>query len=80
MKFLCRKKHKLGKAIILMSGLQYSRANLRNLIMAMEAYAGKFYHLGIVKTVTRSNLNKANALQDYRILENFPFYSHYLNL
>ena len=40
-------------------------------IVAMEAHAGKLYHLGIGKSVTRSNLNKANEQRNYRIFEEF---------
>jgi DNA replicative helicase MCM subunit Mcm2 (Cdc46/Mcm family) len=35
----------------------------------MEAHAGKLYHLGIGKSVTRSNLSKANEQRNYRIFE-----------
>lgn len=41
----------------------------RNLIVSMEAHAGKLYHLGIGKSVTRSNLSKANEQRNYRIFE-----------
>ena len=51
-----------------------NRESLRDLIVAMEAHAGKLYHLGIGKSVTRSNLSKANEHRDYRILEEFAFY------
>ena len=44
-----------------------NRESLRDLIVAMEAHAGKLYHLGICKSVTRSNLSKANEQRDYRI-------------
>lgn len=37
----------------------------------MEAHARKLYHLGIGKSVTRSNLSKANAQRDYRIFEEY---------
>ena len=48
-----------------------NRESLRDLIVAMEAHAGKLYHLGIGKSVTRSNLNKANEQRNYRIFEEF---------
>ena len=50
-----------------------NRESLRELIVAMEAHAGKLYHLGIGKSVTRSNLSKANEQRDYHILEEFAF-------
>lgn len=37
----------------------------------MEAHAGKPYHLGIGKSVTRSNLSKANKQRNYRIFEEY---------
>ena len=37
----------------------------------MEAHAGKLYHLGIGKSVTRSNLSKANEQRDCRIFEDY---------
>ena len=37
----------------------------------MEAYAGKFYYLGLGKSVTQSNLSKANEQCNYRIFEEY---------
>ena len=51
-----------------------NRESLRGLIVAMEAHAGKLYHLGIGKSVTRSNLSKADEQRDYRIFEEFAFH------
>ena len=48
-----------------------NRESLRDLIVAMEAHAGKLYHLGIGKSVTRSNLSKANEQRDCRIFEEY---------
>lgn len=48
-----------------------NRESLRDLIVAMEAHAGKLYHLGIGKSVTRSNLSKANEQRNYRIFEEY---------
>ena len=50
------------------------RESLRDLIVALETHAGKVYHLGIGKSVTRSNLSKANEQRDYRIFEEFAFF------
>lgn len=55
----------------MMFGQLSNRESLRDLIVAMEAHAGKLYHLGIDKSVTRSNLNKANEQRNYRIFEEF---------
>lgn len=50
------------------------RESLRDLIVAMEAHSRKLYHPGIGKSVTRSNLSKANEIRDYRIFEEFAFF------
>lgn len=44
------------------------------MVVALEAHQGKLYHLGMGKSVTRSNLSKANENRDYRIFEDFAFY------
>ncbi len=63
-----------NQLLTLMFGQLSNRESLRDLIVAMEAHAGKFYHFGIGKSVTRSNLSKANEQRDYRIFEEFAFY------
>ncbi len=51
-----------------------NRESLRDLIVAMEAHTGKLYHLGIGKSVTRSNLSKTNEQRDYRIFEDYAVF------
>nr|WP_289758608.1 DUF4372 domain-containing protein [uncultured Duncaniella sp.] len=63
-----------NQLLTLMFGQLSNRESLRDLIVAMEAHARKLYHLGIGKSVTRSNLSKANEQRDYRIFEEFTFY------
>ena len=63
-----------NQLLTLMFGQLANRESLRDLIVAMEAHAGKLYHLGIGKSVTRSNLSKANEQRDYRIFEEFAFF------
>ena len=63
-----------NQLLTLMFGQLSNRESLRDLIVAMEAHAGKLYHLGIGKSVTRSNLSKANEQRDYRIFEEFAFF------
>ena len=63
-----------NQLLTLMFGQLSNRESLRDLIVAMEAHAGKLYHLGIGKSVTRSNLSKANEQRDYRIFEEFASY------
>ena len=55
----------------MMFGQLSNRECLRDLVVAMEAHAGKLDHLGIGKSVTRSNLSKANVQRDYRIFEEY---------
>ena len=63
-----------NQLLTLMFGQLSNRESLRDLIVAMEAHARKLYHLGIGKSVTRSNLSKANEQRDYRIFEEFAFF------
>ena len=63
-----------NQLLTMMFGQLSNRKSLRNLIVVMEVYAGKLYHLGIGKSVTRSNLSKANEQRDYRIFEEFATY------
>lgn len=63
-----------NQLLTLIFGQLSNRESLRDVIVAMEAHAGKLYHLGIGKSVTRSNLSKANEQRDYRIFEEFAFH------
>lgn len=60
-----------NQLLTMIFGQLTNRESLRDLIVAMEAHAGKLYHLGIGKSVTRSNLSKANEQRDYRIFEDY---------
>ena len=60
-----------NQLLTMMFGQLSNRESLRDLIVAMEAHAGKLYHLGIGKSVTRSNLSKANEQRDCRIFEEY---------
>jgi hypothetical protein len=51
-----------------------NRDSLRDLIVAINAHEGKSYHLGFGKSVTRSNLAKANERRDSRIFEEFAYH------
>lgn len=63
-----------NQLLTMIFGQLSNRESLRDLIVAMEAHAGKLFHLGIGKSVTRSNLSKANEQRDYHIFEEFAFY------
>lgn len=60
-----------NQLLTMMFGLLSNREGLRDLIVSMEAHAGKLYHLGIGKSVTRSNLSKVNEQRNYRIFEEY---------
>ena len=60
-----------NQLLAMMFGQLCNRDGLRDLIVALEAHSSKLYHLGMGKSVTRSNLSKANENRDYRIFEEF---------
>ena len=60
-----------NQLLAMMFGQLCNRDGLRDLIIALEAHSSKLYHLGMGKSVTRSNLSKANENRDYRIFEEF---------
>ncbi len=63
-----------NQLLTIMFGQLSNRESLRDLIAAMEAHNRKLYHLGMGRSVTRSNLAKANEGRDYRIFEEFAFF------
>ena len=60
-----------NQLLTMIFGQLSNQESLRDLIVAMEAHAGKLYHLGIGRSVTRSNLSKANEQRDCRIFEEY---------
>jgi hypothetical protein len=50
------------------------RESLRDLMIGLDAHRPKYYHLGFGKSVTRSNLAKANERRNYRIFEEFAYH------
>lgn len=61
-----------NQLLVMMFGQLSKSESLRDLIIALEVHWSKLYHLGMGKSVTRSNLAKANEGRDYRILKNTP--------
>lgn len=51
-----------------------TRDSLRDLIVALDAHSSKSYHLGFGKSVTRSNLSKANESRNSKIFEEFAYH------
>jgi len=49
-----------NQMLTMIFGQLTNRDSLRDLIVAIEAHSRKTYHLGFGKSVTRSNLAKAN--------------------
>ena len=63
-----------NQLLTMMFGQLTNRESLRDLIVATEAHSGKPYHLGMGKSVTRSNLSKANEQRDYHIFEDYAMF------
>lgn len=51
-----------------------NRDSLRDLMVALDAHNSKSYHLGFGKSVTRSNLAKANEVRSSKIFEEFAYH------
>lgn len=63
-----------NQLLAMMFGQLCNRESLRDLIVALQAHQEKWYHLGLGKSVTRSNFSKANENRDYHIFEDFAYY------
>jgi len=63
-----------NQLLAMIFGQLTSRESLRDLVVALDAHSQKSYHLGFGKSVTRSNLAKANEFRDYRIFEDYAYY------
>lgn len=63
-----------NQLLCMLFGQLTHRDSLRDLIVVLEAHSKKSYHLGLGKSVTRSNLAKANEKRNYRIFEEFAFH------
>jgi hypothetical protein len=63
-----------NQLLCMIFGQLTNRDSLRDLIVAIEAHNRKTYHLGFGKSVTRSNLSKANENRNSKIFEEFAYY------
>ena len=63
-----------NQLLCMIFGQLTNRESLRDLIAAIEAHNRKTYHLGFGKSVTRSNLAKANENRDSQIFEDFAYH------
>lgn len=63
-----------NQLLCMVFGQLTNRDSLRDLIVAIEAHTRKTYHLGFGKSVTRSNLAKANEKRNSKIFEEFAYH------
>lgn len=63
-----------NQLLVMMFGQLAKSESLRDLIVGLEAHWKKLYHLGMGKSVTRSNLAKANEQRCYRIFEEYAYH------
>lgn len=62
-----------NQMLCMIFGQLTARDSMRDLMLSLEAHNKKYYHLGLGKNVTRTNLGKANRNRDYRIYEEFAY-------
>jgi hypothetical protein len=60
--------------LCMLFGQLTNRDSLRDLMVALDAHCSKSYHLGFGKSVTRSNLAKANEVRNSKIFEEFAYH------
>jgi len=63
-----------NQLLCMLFGQLTNRDSLRDLMVALDAHSSKSYHLGFGKSVTRSNLAKANEVRNSKILEEFSYH------
>lgn len=63
-----------NQLLCIIFGQLTNRDSLRNLIVTIDAHSQKTYHLGFGKSVTRSNLAKANENRNSKIFEAFAYH------
>ena len=57
--------------LVMVFGQLSNRKSMRDLIVTLNAHRSKFYRLGLGKSVTRSNLSKANEMREARIFKEY---------
>ncbi len=63
-----------NQLLCMLFGQLTNRDSLRDLMVALYAHSSKSYHLGFGKSVTRSNLAKANEVRNSKIFEEFAYH------
>jgi hypothetical protein len=62
-----------NQMLCMMFGQLAGRESLRDLLITLQAHKSKYYHLGLGKNISRSNLSEVNENRDYRIYETFAY-------
>jgi hypothetical protein len=62
-----------NQMMCMMFGQLSGRESLRDLLTTLQAHNSKYYHLGLGRNISRSNLAEANEKRDYRIYESFAY-------
>jgi hypothetical protein len=62
-----------NQMLCMIFGQLSGRDSLRDLSITIEAHSGKSYHLGLGRSVSRSNLANANEKRNYHIYEAFAY-------
>ncbi len=60
-----------NQMLCMMFGQLSSRESLSDLVLTINAHPGKLYHLGFGKSVSKTNLARANEQRNYLIYEEF---------
>lgn len=63
-----------NQLLVMIFGQLTNRESLRDLVVVLNAHTPKNYHLGFGRSITRSNLSKANESRDYHIFEEFAYH------
>jgi len=63
-----------SQLLCMVFGQLTNRNSLRDLIVILDAHSNKTYHLGFGKSVTKSNLAKANEKRNSKIFEEFAYF------
>jgi len=63
-----------NQLLCMVFGQLTNRNSLRDLIIILDAHSNKTYHLGFGKSVSKSNLAKANERRNSKIFEEFAYY------
>jgi len=63
-----------NQLLVIMFGQLSNRNSFRDLTSTISAHFNKAYHFSFSKSITKSNLTKANERRDPKIFENFAYY------